>query len=112
MLRLREAVPFRLPRWAFRYFTRNGIIGIGVSPKLQLARVAAAAARQEQGVVRLAALLFYRSNISRRSCRKPCWPRQSRNQSACAVYGVEFCPRDTIRNAKSRRRSVDQSYGA
>src|SRR6516165_5840227 len=58
ILRLREAVPFRLPRWAFRYFTRSGIIGIGVPPKLRLARVAA---RQEQGAVRLAALLFYRS---------------------------------------------------
>src|SRR5882724_3217390 len=28
ILRLREAVPFRLPRWAFRYFTRFGINGI------------------------------------------------------------------------------------
>src|SRR4029077_7804099 len=28
ILRLREAVPFRLPRWAFRYFTRVSINGI------------------------------------------------------------------------------------
>src|SRR5213592_1705829 len=28
ILRLREAVPFRLQRWAFRYFTRFGINGI------------------------------------------------------------------------------------
>src|SRR5215813_8368738 len=109
MLRLREAVPFRLPRWAFRYFTRNGIIGIGVSPKLQLARVAA---QQEQGAVRLAALLFYRSNISRRSCRTLCWPQQNLNQSACAACGVEFFPRGTIPNAKSQHRSVDLSNGA
>src|SRR3989440_3419380 len=46
ILRLREAVPFRLPRWAFRYFTRFGINGIETPPKLQLARVAA---RQVRG---------------------------------------------------------------
>jgi len=29
---LREAVPLRLPRWDFRYFTRFGINGIKISP--------------------------------------------------------------------------------
>src|SRR5437762_14318742 len=111
ILRLREAVPFRLPRWAFRYFTRFGINGIEIPPKLQLARVAAVAARQEQGAVRLAALLFYRSNILRRSCRKPCWSQQNCNQLACAAFALEFFPRGTIPNAKSQRRSVDRSYG-
>ena len=109
--RLREAVPLRLPRWAFRYFTRFGINGIESPPKLQLARAAAVAARQAQGAVRLAALLFYKSSISRRSCRKPCWLRQSRNQSACAACAAELFPRDTIPNAKSPRRSVDRSCG-
>src|SRR5436190_21416447 len=31
--RLRDAVPLRLPRWVFRYFTRFGINGISVSPQ-------------------------------------------------------------------------------
>src|SRR5204863_255623 len=30
--RLRDAVPLRLPRWVFRYFTRFGINGISVVP--------------------------------------------------------------------------------
>src|SRR5215813_1273407 len=78
MVRLRDAVPFRLPRWAFRYFTRSGIIGIMVSPILQPARVAAAA-QQAEWPLRRAALLFYKSNISLRSCRKPYWLQQNRN---------------------------------
>src|SRR5215208_3330950 len=109
ILRLREAVPFRLPRWAFRYFTRFGINGIETSPKLQLA---GAAARREQGGIRRDAPLFYRSNILRQSCRKRCWPQQIRNQWACAVCAVEFFPRDTIPNAKSQRRSVDRRNGS
>src|SRR5204862_7954484 len=32
ILRLREAVPLRLPRWDFRYFTRFGINGITTPP--------------------------------------------------------------------------------
>src|SRR4029077_6132514 len=63
ILRLREAVPFRLPRWAFRYFTRFGINGIGIPPKLQLARAAVGAARQERWALQWAALPFYKSNI-------------------------------------------------
>src|SRR5207245_9786236 len=39
ILRLREAVPFRLPRWDFRYFTRFGINGINFLLTLQRARV-------------------------------------------------------------------------
>src|SRR5438045_7802572 len=35
ILRLREAVPLRLPRWDFRYFTRFGINGINFLLKLQ-----------------------------------------------------------------------------
>src|SRR5512133_2542702 len=112
ILRLREAVPLRLPRWAFRYFTRFGINGIELPPRLQLARVAAVAARQEQGEARRAVLLFYKSNISLRFCRKPCWPQQNRNQSACAACAVEFFLHGTIPNAKSQRRSVDRSNGA
>src|SRR5512133_4244275 len=38
ILRLREAVPLRLPRWVFRYFTRFGINGIKFLPRLEPAR--------------------------------------------------------------------------
>src|SRR5438128_11149043 len=44
ILKLREAVPFRLPRWAFRYFTRFGINGINFLLRLQRARVPEVAA--------------------------------------------------------------------
>src|ERR1700757_623401 len=44
IFRLREAVPFRLPRWDFRYFTRNGINGINFSPKLRPVQVSVVAA--------------------------------------------------------------------
>src|ERR687891_1638085 len=70
ILRLREAVPFLLPRWAFRYFTRFGINGIEIPSKLQLARAGVVVAREKQRALRQVALLFYKSNISRRSCRK------------------------------------------
>src|SRR5881227_2525507 len=46
ILRLREAVPLRLPRWDFRYFTRFGINGINFFLKLQPVQVGAAVARQ------------------------------------------------------------------
>ena len=52
-----------------------------------------------------APLPSYKSSISRRSCRKRCWLRQSRNRSACAGCAAEPCPRDTIRNGKFPRRS-------
>ena len=61
--------------------------------------------------LRQAALLFYKSNISRRSCRKPCWPQQNRSQSACAACAVEFSLPGTIPTAKSQRRSVDRRNG-
>src|SRR4029077_785667 len=44
ILKLREAVPFRLPRWDFRYFTRFGINGINFLLRLQQARVPVVAA--------------------------------------------------------------------
>src|SRR5262245_17353309 len=115
IVRLREAVPFRLPRWAFRYFTRFGINGIKTPPKLQLARVAAVAAVAAQQVrreLRRAALLSYKSNISRRSCHKPYWPQQSRNQLGCAACAAEFFPHGTIPIARSQRRLVDRSNEA
>src|SRR6266568_58376 len=34
ILRLREAVPLRLPRWDLRYFTRFGINGMAIPLKL------------------------------------------------------------------------------
>src|ERR1044071_5413574 len=62
ILRLREAVPLRLPRWDFRYFTRFGINGIDFFLRLQQARgpELAVAARKEDGAP---APLSYRSNI-------------------------------------------------
>jgi hypothetical protein len=50
-LRLREAVPLRLPRWDFRYFTRFGINGIKFLLRLQPALVPelAAVAVAKQG---------------------------------------------------------------
>src|SRR5215475_963862 len=112
ILRLREAVPFRLPRWAFRYFTRFGINGIKTPPKLQPARVGAVVAQQVRWELRRAALLSYKSNISRRSCHKPYWPQQNRNQLRCAACAVEFFPLGTIPNVRSQRRSVDRSNEA
>src|SRR5205807_8412938 len=44
ILRLREAVPFRLPRWDFRYFTRFGINAIDYLLTLQPAQVLEVAA--------------------------------------------------------------------
>src|SRR5438477_2295437 len=82
------------------------------SPKPQPARVAAVAARQVERALRQAALLFYKSNISHRSCRKPCWPQQNRSQSACVACAVEFSLPGTIPNAKSQRRSVDRRNGS
>src|SRR6266705_5090145 len=70
MVRLREAVPFRLPRWAFLYFTRFGINGIEIPPKLLLVRSVAAEEEQAQLALLRVALLFYKSNILLRSFRK------------------------------------------
>src|SRR5262245_7976652 len=51
ILRLREAVPLRLPRWDFRYFTRCGINGIKFLLRLQQARAGepAAAVKKQAG---------------------------------------------------------------
>src|SRR6266550_5490462 len=66
ILRLREAVPLRLPRWDFRYFTRFGINGIKFFLRLQRARglEEVVAAAKLPGLL---VLPFYRSNISPRS---------------------------------------------
>src|SRR5207302_6693948 len=61
ILRLREAVPLRLPRWDLRYFTRFGINGINFLPRLQPARVAAVGVSPAESLV----LPSYKSNISR-----------------------------------------------
>src|SRR5437867_8550531 len=98
ILRLREAVPFRLPRWDFRYFTRFGINVITFLLRLQQARVLVVVQPAEALV-----LPFYTSNISRRSCHRPCLLLQSRNRPACARCAAEFSPPDTIPSAKSPR---------
>src|SRR3954447_7207953 len=71
ILRLREAVPLRLPRWDLRYFTRLGINGIKPLLTLQPAQVVAAVvplAPAHEALV----LPFYKSNISLRFCHTPC----------------------------------------
>src|SRR5437016_1020458 len=63
ILRLREAVPLRLPRWDLRYFTRFGINGIKFILRLQPApmpELAAVAAADTRAGAR--ALLSYTSN--------------------------------------------------
>src|SRR5881398_3105825 len=99
ILRLREAVPLRLPRWDFRYFTRFGINGINFLLRLQQARaaLAAAVARQAEALV----LLFYKANTSLRSCRKPYWLRRIHNRLLSVVCAEELCLPDTIPSAKS-----------
>src|SRR5947199_4703071 len=52
ILKLREAVPLRLPRWDFRYFTRFGINGINFLLKPQLAPRAAEEVVEEAEPVR------------------------------------------------------------
>src|SRR5436190_22695499 len=59
--RLREAVPLRLPRWDFRYFTLLGINGIK-SPRLGLVRARSAVVAAL--VAQLAPLPSYKSSIS------------------------------------------------
>src|SRR3989475_13335749 len=65
ILRLREAVPLRLPRWDFRYFTRFGINGIKFLLRLQLALVPQPAAVEAEAEKRAAPLAppFYTSSI-------------------------------------------------
>src|SRR5947209_11490601 len=85
ILRLREAVPLRLPRWDLRYFTRLGINGINSLLKLQsVAPLGAVAVEMLGPAFRRAPLPFYKSNISLRSFHKRCWLRRTRNRSRCA----------------------------
>src|SRR6266480_480917 len=103
ILRLREAVPLRLPRWDLRYFTRFGINGMAF---FSLKFVQGPATAVVMALMRPPArvlLPFYKSNISRRFCHKPCWLRQIRNRFRSAVCGEELCLRDTIPSARSPR---------
>src|SRR6202030_977495 len=110
--KLREAVPLRLPRWDFRYFTRFGINGIKI-PRLrpaQLASVAGVAVAEPlQPELRSALLPSYRSSILRRSFRKLCSPRQNRNRLQCAMCAAALCLRDTIPSARFPRHSIGPS---
>src|ERR1044072_4475895 len=63
ILRLREAVPLRLPRWVFRYFTRLGINGIEFLLRLQLALVPEPAAVEAEKQAVPLAPPFYTSSI-------------------------------------------------
>src|SRR6266567_2108854 len=102
ILRLREAVPLRLPRWDLRYFTRFGINGMAILLKLAQGLATAAVVALMQAVA-LGLLPFYTSNISLRSCHRPCWLRRIRNRFRSAVCGEEPCLRDTIPSARSPR---------
>src|SRR5438552_4060664 len=75
ILRLREAVPLRLPRWDLRYFTRFGINGITNLPRVQPARLLSemvAAARRGAALAH-APHPSYKANTCLRSCRNRGW---------------------------------------
>src|SRR4030095_1875952 len=103
ILRLREAVPLRLPRWDFRYFTRFGINGITILLRLPqgpaVVGLMAVAARLIEPVL----LPFYISNISPQFCRKPYWLRRTRSRLPSAAYAGELYLLDTIPTVKSPR---------
>src|SRR5438105_15861272 len=80
--KLREAVPLRLPRWDFRYFTRLGMNGIKI-PRLRPSQLSALAEPLQVGL-RSTPLPSYTSSISRRSCHKRCLLRRNHSQSECA----------------------------
>src|SRR5215469_12898826 len=61
--RLREAVPLRLPRWDFRYFTRCGINGINFLLRLQPVLVPEPAVEAVGMQAEALVLPSYRSNI-------------------------------------------------
>src|SRR5438552_16680106 len=109
ILRLRDAVPLRLPRWDLRYFTRLGINGINFLLKPQ----PVPRAEEEEQVVAQPLLSelppSYRSSTLLRFCRKPCWLRRIRNRFPFAKCAAGPCLRDTIPSAKSPRRSTDLS---
>src|ERR1700757_3080850 len=105
----REALPARLPRWVFRYFTLFGIKGIRtLYLKIRLLerplRVSPLSFGQQP-------LLPYKSNILPRFCHKRCSLQQSRSRSVCGAYAGGFCRHGTIQRAKSRRRPDDRSSG-
>src|SRR5262249_48906410 len=101
ILRLREAVPLRLPRWDFRYFTRFGINGIKFLPRLQPALVSEPAVVKAKKRAAPLAPPSYKSNTSLRFCCRRCWLRQIRNRPVFAACAEELCPPDTIPSAKS-----------
>src|SRR2546421_8461124 len=103
--KLREAVPLRLPRWDFRYFTRLGINGIKI-PRLGPVQLAAVAEPLQVGL-RSALLPSYTSSISRRSCHKRYLLRRNRSRSECAKCAVEPSLRGTIPSARFPRRLID-----
>src|SRR5213082_54636 len=108
--KLREAVPLRLPRWDFRYFTRLGINGIKIGLRLaQLVEGVVVVVVRLRSALRLVLLPSYRSSISHRSFHKPCSLPQTRNRSRCAMCAAALCPRDTTPNAKFRHHSIDPS---
>src|SRR5207248_10846867 len=62
--KLREAVPLRLPRWDFRYFTRLGINGIKIRLRLRRAQWASAEGEARQKLaLRSVPLPSYKSSI-------------------------------------------------
>src|SRR5204862_8228928 len=89
-LRLREAVPLRLPRWDFRYFTRFGINGITILLKLPQGSAAVGLVAMVARPIEPALLPFYRSSISPQSCRKPYWLRRIHSRLPSAAYGGEL----------------------
>src|SRR5207253_2842500 len=108
ILRLREAVPLRLPRWDLRYFTRLGINGIALPPRLPPAPAAVAAVELARPAL-WPLLLSYTSSISRRSCHRRCWLRRIHNRFPFAKCAAAPCPRDTIPSARFPRRSIGPS---
>jgi len=88
--KFREAVPLRLPRWVFRYFTRLRHQRHKKSSRLELAP-GLAVAEAVQPAARAFPLVSYRSSISHRSFRKLCLLRQIRNRSASATCAAGFC---------------------
>src|SRR5947208_3196104 len=103
ILRLREAVPLRLPRWDFRYFTRFGINGITILLMLPQEPAAVGPVTVAAWLVEPALLPFYRSSISPQSCRKPYWLRRSHSRRPSAACAAELYLPGTIPNARSPR---------
>src|ERR1043165_8543995 len=91
IFRLREAVPLRLPRWVFRYFTRFGINGINLLLKLEPAQAVVVAAPLVQAHEALV-LPSCKSNISPRFCHTRYLLRQIHNRWAFAACAAEFFP--------------------